>query len=73
MLVTVVTEKLELLQRICTEVGVHTTPQCLEGVWVVPLYSWYHNSFDQEPDIPNALPAHKVILTASNSLSPADV
>ena len=53
-------EKLALLQHTCTEFGVHTTPQCLEGVWIVPLYSWYHASFDQEPDVPNAIPANKV-------------
>lgn len=53
------TEKLKLLQELCTEAGVHTTPQCVDNVWIVPLYSWYHASFDKEPDIPGALPAHK--------------
>lgn len=53
-------EKLELLRQICTEVGVHTIPQCIEGLWIVPLYSWYHASFDTEPDIPGAIPVQKV-------------
>lgn len=54
-------EKLKLLQELCTEAGVHTTPQCVDNVWIVPLYSWYHASFDKEPDIPGALPAHKLM------------
>ena len=24
------------------------------GVWIAPIYSWYHASFDREPDIPGA-------------------
>ncbi|KAL3153387.1 hypothetical protein ABBQ38_011726 [Trebouxia sp. C0009 RCD-2024] len=55
-------EKLEVLRRLCTELGVHTAPCCIEGVWLVPLYSWYHASFDAEPDIPGALPAHKIMV-----------
>ena len=49
-----------LLRQLCTEIGVHTIPQCIDGIWIVPLYSWYHASFDAEPDIPGAIPAHKV-------------
>ena len=44
----------------CTELGVYTIPKCIEGVWIVPLYSWYHASFDTEPDVPGALPVQKV-------------
>lgn len=57
-----VADKLQVLQEVCTEAGVHTTPQCINNVWIVPLYSWYHASFDKEPDIPGALPAHKASL-----------
>ncbi len=24
------------------------------GVWIAPIYSWYHASFDREPDVPGA-------------------
>jgi hypothetical protein len=31
---------------------VHTSAHRLRGnVWLVPLWSWYHRSFDTEPDI----------------------
>lgn len=60
MLCVVSAEKLRLLRRMCTELGVYTIPKCIEGVWIVPLYSWYHASFDTEPDVPGALPVQKV-------------
>lgn len=55
-------EKLELLRQMCTKVGVHTIPQCIEGLWIVPLYSWYHASFDTEPDVPGAIPVQKMMV-----------
>ena len=43
-------EKLEWCLATCKRLGVRTEPTRLEGaggaVWVVPLYSWYHFSFD---------------------------
>ncbi len=54
-------EKLGLLRQMCTDLGVYTIPKCIEGVWIVPLYSWYHASFDTEPDVPGALPVQKVV------------
>ncbi len=60
MLCVVSAEKLGLLRQMCTELGVYTIPKCIEGVWIVPLYSWYHASFDTEPDVPGALPVQKV-------------
>jgi len=50
--------KLECVRALCRRVGVHTSPArippppgCKRGCWVVPLLSWYHGSFDHEPDI----------------------
>ena len=54
--------KLALLEQICCDLGVHTTAQQVEGLWIVPLKSWYHSSFDREPDIPGSLSAERVIL-----------
>jgi hypothetical protein len=43
--------KLEQILSVCAELGVHTSPRRLRGVWVVPLLAWYHAGFDSEPDI----------------------
>ena len=48
------------MQGICDELGVHTAPWHVGGVWVVPIYSWYHQSWDTEPDVPGAAPIEKV-------------
>ena len=53
-------QKLVSLLRLCEEIGVETgilrigeTNQ--NGLWVAPILSWHHQSFDNEPDIdPNA-------------------
>ena len=52
--------KLELLQALCTELGIHTQPKCVSGVWIAPILSWYHASFDTEPDLPGAPDVQKV-------------
>ena len=49
-------DKLRLLTSICNDHGVLTTPQrlsmrCGQLVSVVPLLSWYHSSFDTEPEV----------------------
>ena len=44
-------EKLRELLALCGELGVLTTPVRIGTVWVVPVLSWYHLSFDTEPDI----------------------
>jgi hypothetical protein len=31
-------------------------------VWIVPLWSWYHGSWDREPDVPGSMPIEKVML-----------
>ena len=52
--------KLEVLQQICKEEGIYTQPKQLDGLWVAPIISWYHASWDREPDIPGAPAIEKV-------------
>lgn len=44
-------EKLEKLFKICGRLGVEIEPRIVEGVGIIPLLSWYHQSFDKERDI----------------------
>ncbi|KAL4546247.1 hypothetical protein Ndes2526B_g05335 [Nannochloris sp. 'desiccata'] len=70
-------EKLHRIQDLCTELGVFTSPKKVplpssnassqnqdvaQGVWIVPIWSWYHADWDQEPDIPGALPIERVMM-----------
>ncbi len=41
-------EKLARVLELCDRLGVHTAPSRAEGVWVVPLFSWYEAQFDGE-------------------------
>lgn len=41
-------DKLLKIQELCEMLGVHTQPAQIEGVWIVPLLSWYQASFDAE-------------------------
>ena len=52
--------KLEVIRALCRELGVRTEPAKLGGVWIAPIYSWYHASFDREPDVPGAPAVEKV-------------
>lgn len=53
-------QKLAAMLDLCSAIGVHTSPRMItsdasdprSGVWVVPVLSWHHASFDTEPDIP---------------------
>lgn len=55
--------KLEALLDICRDLGVKTTPEKIgDRVWIVPIWSWYHASWDREPDIPGAYPIEKVMM-----------
>ena len=55
--------KLRALLDICRELGVKTEPEKIgDRVWVVPLWSWYHGSWDREPDIPGAYPIEQVMM-----------
>ncbi|KAJ1694126.1 hypothetical protein LUZ63_010824 [Rhynchospora breviuscula] len=44
-------EKLTALLDACREIGVETGPKTVDNLGIIPLYSWYHKSFDKEKDI----------------------
>ncbi|GFP99094.1 hypothetical protein PHJA_002053300 [Phtheirospermum japonicum] len=44
-------DKLDKLLEACRRLGVETKPSIVDGVGLIPLYSWYHESFDEERDI----------------------
>ncbi|KAL1551288.1 acyl-carrier-protein phosphodiesterase PptH-like [Salvia divinorum] len=44
-------DKLDKLLDACEKLGVETKPSIVDGVGIIPLYSWYHESFDEERDI----------------------
>ncbi|KAB1212979.1 hypothetical protein CJ030_MR5G025790 [Morella rubra] len=44
-------EKLNKLLDTCRGLGVETNPMVLDGLGIIPLFSWYHESFDREKDI----------------------
>ncbi|KAG6426107.1 hypothetical protein SASPL_110322 [Salvia splendens] len=44
-------DKLDKLLEACEQLGVETKPSMVDGVGIIPLYSWYHESFDEERDI----------------------
>ncbi|PON57739.1 Calcineurin-like phosphoesterase domain, apaH type [Parasponia andersonii] len=46
-------EKLNKLIDACRTLGVEINPKAIENLGIVPLFSWYHESFDKEKDIPN--------------------
>lgn len=45
-------EKLDKLLDACQKIGVETKPVILDVLGIIPLFSWYHESFDKELDIP---------------------
>lgn len=57
--------KLAKINDICAQLGVHTKPTKIancNGAWMFPILSWYHASWDREPDILGATPIEKVML-----------
>ncbi|KAL0535488.1 hypothetical protein IC582_029819 [Cucumis melo] len=44
-------EKMSKLLDACIDLGVDTNPAILNGLGIVPLFSWYHESFDREMDL----------------------
>ncbi|XP_030472415.2 LOW QUALITY PROTEIN: uncharacterized protein LOC115690261 [Syzygium oleosum] len=44
-------EKLEKLLDACKRLGVKTDPMVIGSLGIIPLFSWYHESFDREEDI----------------------
>lgn len=52
-------QKMVGLMKLCDDLGVFTTAQLIEGVWVVPVLGWYHTSWDDEPPL-QAPPGQKL-------------
>ncbi|KAL9437775.1 hypothetical protein AB3S75_023611 [Citrus x aurantiifolia] len=44
-------EKLNKLLDACRGLGVEINPVVIDGLGIIPLFSWYHESFDREKDI----------------------
>lgn len=44
-------EKLDKLIDACRIVGIETTPMLIGALGIIPLFSWYHESFDKEEEI----------------------
>ncbi|RZB61984.1 hypothetical protein D0Y65_044322 [Glycine soja] len=44
-------EKLNKLLDACERIGVETNPTVIDEIGIIPLFSWYHESFDKEKDI----------------------
>ncbi|KAE9588320.1 putative metallo-dependent phosphatase [Lupinus albus] len=44
-------EKLNELLDACKRLGVETNPMVVDNIGIIPLFSWYHESFDKEKDI----------------------
>ncbi|KAL5225776.1 hypothetical protein ABZP36_012415 [Zizania latifolia] len=44
-------EKLTALLDACSELGVDTGPRIIGDLGIIPLFSWYHKSFDKEKDV----------------------
>uniref|UniRef100_A0ACD5TP12 Uncharacterized protein n=1 Tax=Avena sativa TaxID=4498 RepID=A0ACD5TP12_AVESA len=44
-------EKLNALLDACSELGVDTGPKTIGDLGIIPLFSWYHKSFDKEKDL----------------------
>ena len=45
------TGRLKEILQLCGRLGVHTQPAFACGAIVAPILSWYHASWDQEPDV----------------------
>jgi len=43
-------EKFQYIIKMCEELGVHTKPAKVSGVWIVPLFAWYTPTFDPKWD-----------------------
>ncbi|CAN4085364.1 unnamed protein product [Withania somnifera] len=44
-------QKLDKLLDACQRLGVETNPSIIDGLAIIPLFSWYHESFDREKDL----------------------
>ena len=57
--------RLEKLHGICRELGVMIQPAYASGAIICPIASWYHASWDTEPDIKGwkGIPRHDLVMT----------
>ena len=57
--------RLDAVDALCDELGVHRAPALVGGCVVAPIYAWHHASFDKEPDVTgwSGLPAHNKCLS----------
>ncbi|WVZ15756.1 hypothetical protein V8G54_013322 [Vigna mungo] len=61
-------EKLSKLLDACKRIGVETNPKVIDEVGIVPLFSWYHESFDKEKDITGfRIPSLEMVTILLNS------
>jgi len=44
-------DKLCGVVQFCQDNGIYLAPSRVGGVWIVPLWSWHHESFDKEPSL----------------------
>ncbi|KMT03393.1 hypothetical protein BVRB_8g190810 [Beta vulgaris subsp. vulgaris] len=55
-------DKLNALLHACGELGVESSPLIIGDLGIIPLYSWYHESFDTEQDITGlSVPSLKMV------------
>ncbi|KAK3027619.1 hypothetical protein RJ639_042372 [Escallonia herrerae] len=67
-------EKLSKLLEACRRIGVETNPTVVDGLGIVPLFSWYHKSFDREEDITGIrIPSLEMVEGGSSSGFGADL
>jgi len=43
--------KIGAVRDLCRSLGVRTDTALVDGVWIVPVFGWYHSSWDTEPDL----------------------
>eukprot|EP01018_Ginkgo_biloba_P022372 Gb_06747 [translate_table: standard] len=63
-------DKLNALLEACSRLGITTEPKIINGVGIVPLFSWYHQSFDKEKDITGfRIPSLKMVIRSPYIIS----
>lgn len=56
-------EKIRYLLEMCRSIGVVTSPTLIrDEIWVVPLHSYHHKSFDVERDVMESVPPVEVVM-----------
>ncbi|GAU22516.1 hypothetical protein TSUD_296350 [Trifolium subterraneum] len=61
-------EKFNKLLDACKRIGVETNPMVIGALGIIPLFSWYHESFDKEKDITGyRIPSLEMVTILLNS------